>query len=110
MDSKLKLTIFLSWVFLLDKKILSAIAATPNQSIPDTIQDDFEFIGNILEALGTAVASEEDATALIRTGEILEIIGNIEVAASTLTDNRKLQKLLRGIATNCRRSCHVAIR
>lgn len=74
--------------------ILSAIAATPNQSIPDTIQDDFEFIGNILEALGTAVASEEDATALIRTGEILEIIGNIEVAASTLTDNRKLQKLL----------------
>ena len=45
--------------------ILSAIAATPNQSIPDTIQDDFEFIGNILEALGTAVALEEDATALI---------------------------------------------
>ena len=74
--------------------ILSAIASTPIQSMPESIQDDFEFIGNILEALGTAVASEEDATAIVHSGEILQIIGNIEVAASILTDNSDLQSLL----------------
>lgn len=74
--------------------ILSAIATTPIKSIPESIQDDFEFIGNILEALGTAIASEEDATALVQAGEIISIIGNIEVAASILTDNSELQNLL----------------
>jgi len=74
--------------------ILSAIASTPIQSIPESVQDDFDFIGNILEALGTAIASEEDATALVQAGEILSIIGNIEVAASILTDNSELQNLL----------------
>ncbi len=74
--------------------ILSAIATTPIKSIPDDIQEDFEFIGNILEALGTAIASEEDATALVKTGEVLEIIGNIEVAASILTNNEELENVL----------------
>ena len=49
--------------------VLSAIATTPSQAIPDAIQDDFEFIGSILEALGIAIASEEDAAALVKTGE-----------------------------------------
>ena len=74
--------------------VLSAIATTPSKSIPDAIQDDIEFIGSILEALGTAIGSNEDATALVKTGELIDVIGSLEVAASAQTDNKQLQRLL----------------
>ena len=74
--------------------VLSAIATTPSQSIPDAIQDDFEFIGSILEALGIAIASDEDATVLDKTGELIDIIGSLEIAASTLNDNNELKNIL----------------
>ena len=74
--------------------VLSAIATTPSQSFLENIQDDLEFIGSILEALGTAIASDEDATTLVKTGELIDVIGSLEVAASAQTDNKQLQRLL----------------
>jgi hypothetical protein len=74
--------------------ILSAISITPIQSIPESILNDLDFIGNILEAVGTAIASDEDATAIVHAGEIISIIGNIESAAGSLTKNSELQTLL----------------
>ena len=74
--------------------VLSAIATTPSQAIPDAIQEDFEFIGSILEALGVAIASDEDATALVKTGELIDVIGSLEVAVSTLTEDKQLQDIL----------------
>lgn len=74
--------------------ILSAISITPIQSIPQSILNDLDFIGNILEAAGTAIASDEDATALVHAGEIISVIGNIESAAASLTRNSELQTLL----------------
>ena len=74
--------------------VLSAIAKTPSRLFPETIQDDLEFIGSILEALGTAIASDEDSTTLVKTGELIDVIGSLEVAVSAKIDNKQLQSLL----------------
>ena len=74
--------------------ILSAISITPIKSIPESILNDLDFIGNILEAVGTAIASDEDATAIVHAGEIISVIGNIESAAASLTKNSELQTIL----------------
>lgn len=74
--------------------IVTAIASTPSQIFTEQTLTDFNVIGNILEAGGTAIAAEGEDGLLNIVGEQLQAIGNIAVVAGILSNNEQSGELL----------------
>lgn len=74
--------------------IVSAIGSTPSQIFTEQTLTDFNVIGNLLEAGGTAIAAEGEEGLLNIVGEQLQAIGNITVVAGILSKNEQSSGLL----------------
>lgn len=74
--------------------IITAIGSTPSTIFTEQTLTDFNLIGNILEAGGSAIASESEDALLDRVGEQLQAIGNLTVVAGILNNNEQSSQLL----------------
>ncbi|CQR46508.1 hypothetical protein BN1058_00769 [Paraliobacillus sp. PM-2] len=82
--SKQENIVFGGWVQAIGT-VLSALGNTPNIPIPSKIKEDFDLIGNVLQATGNAIQVEtitlEDLNSI---GNEIQAIGNTTVVASFL--------------------------
>ena len=74
--------------------IVTAISSTPSNIFTEQTLTDFNLIGNILEAGGTAIAAEGEEGLLNIVGEQLQSIGNIVVVGGILSKNEQSSELL----------------
>lgn len=74
--------------------IIAAIGSTPSRIFTEQTLTDFNLIGNILEAGGTAIAAEAGSELLDVVGDQLQAIGNIAVVAGILNSNEQSSELL----------------
>ncbi|MFY0742990.1 hypothetical protein AB1K09_10685 [Solibacillus silvestris] len=74
--------------------LLSAIASTPSNIFTQQTLTDFNLIGNILEAGGSAVVSETEDALLNKVGDQLQAIGNLATVAGILSKNEQSGQLL----------------
>lgn len=74
--------------------IVSAIGSTPSTVFTDQTLNDFNIIGNILEAGGSAIVAEAENTLLDRVGGQISAIGNLAVVAGILSENEQSGQLL----------------
>lgn len=74
--------------------IVTAIGSTPSQIFTEQTLTDFNVIGNILEAGGSAIAAEGEEGLVNIVGEQLQAIGNITVVAGILSNNEQSGELL----------------
>jgi hypothetical protein len=94
MDNELKAT-FGSWVQAIGTT-LSAIGATPFKNISDTLPEDLNLWGNVLQATGNSlVADSEENFTLEKIGNAIQAIGNSTVIVGILINfNEKTKKEL----------------
>ena len=74
--------------------ILTAIGSTPSTFFTEQTLTDFNLIGNILEAGGSAIAAESEDALLDRVGDQIQAIGNLTVVAGILSNNEQAGQLL----------------
>lgn len=74
--------------------IVSAIGSTPSTIFSEQTLKDFNIIGNILEAGGSAIVSETEDALLDRVGAQISAIGNLVVVAGILSKNEQSGELL----------------
>ena len=74
--------------------ILSAIGSTPSTIFTEQTLTDFNVIGNILQAGGSAIEVESEDSLLDRVGDELQAIGNLTVVAGILNKNEQTSELL----------------
>lgn len=74
--------------------IVSAIGSTPSTVFTEQTLNDFNIIGNILEAGGSAIVAEAENTLLDRVGGQISAIGNLAVVAGILSENEQSGQLL----------------
>lgn len=74
--------------------IVSAIGSTPSTFFTQQTLNDFNIIGNILEAGGSAIVAEAENTLLDRVGGQLSSIGNLAVVAGIFSKNEQSGQLL----------------
>ncbi|AWE07310.1 hypothetical protein DCE79_07945 [Lysinibacillus sp. 2017] len=74
--------------------IITAIGSTPSTIFTQQTLTDFNIIGNILEAGGTAIAAESEDSLLNSVGDQLQAIGNLAVVAGILGNNEQSSQLL----------------
>ncbi|WP_342573031.1 hypothetical protein MHH37_11325 [Solibacillus sp. FSL K6-1781] len=74
--------------------LLSAIASTPSNIFTQQTLTDFNLIGNILEAGGSAVVSETEDALLNKVGDQLQAIGNLATVVGILSKNEQSGQLL----------------
>ena len=77
--------------------VVAAIGSTPSKVIPATILEDFVFIGNSLQGIGSALVVESPETLENdRVGSAIQSIGNLTVLIALLQDegrpSRRLNK------------------
>ena len=70
--------------------IISAIGSTPSSIFTNQTLEDFNLIGNILEAGGSAIVSETEDTLLNKAGGQIAAIGNLAVVAGILSKNEQI--------------------
>ena len=74
--------------------IISAIGSTPSTVFTQQTLTDFNIIGNILEAGGSAIVAETEDAMLDRAGGQLSALGNLAVVAGILSKNEQSGQLL----------------
>ncbi|MCH7323183.1 hypothetical protein LZ480_15000 [Solibacillus sp. MA9] len=74
--------------------IVSAIGSTPSKVFSEQTLTDFNLIGNVLEAGGTAIAAKGEEGLLNIVGDQIQAIGNIAVIAGILNNNEQSGELL----------------
>lgn len=74
--------------------IITAIGSTPSKIFTEQTLTDFNLIGNVLEAGGTAIAAKGEEGLLNIVGEQIQSIGNIAVIAGILNNNERSSELL----------------
>lgn len=74
--------------------ILSAIGSTPSTTFSEQTLEDFNIIGNILEAGGSAIVSDTEDAILNRVGGQISAIGNVLVVAGILSKNEQFGQRL----------------
>lgn len=74
--------------------IISAIGSTPSTVFTQQTLTDFNIIGNILEAGGSAIVAETEDAMLDRAGGQISAIGNLAVVAGILSKNEQSGQLL----------------
>ena len=74
--------------------IISAIGSTPSTIFTDQTLEDFNLIGNTLEAVGSAIVADTEDTLLNEVGGQIAAIGNLTVIAGILSNNEQLSKQL----------------
>lgn len=74
--------------------IITAIGSTPSTIFTQQTLTDFNLIGNILEAGGSAIAAEGEEALLNRVGEQIQAIGNVAAVAGILNKNEQTSQLL----------------
>ena len=74
--------------------IISAIGSTPSTIFSQQTLTDFNVIGNILQAGGSAIGVEAEAALLDVVGGQLSAIGNLAVVAGILSENEQSGQLL----------------
>lgn len=74
--------------------VITAIGSTPSTVFSQQTLNDFNIIGNILEAGGTAIAAEGEDALLDIVGDQLQAIGNITVVAGIMGNNEQTSQLL----------------
>lgn len=74
--------------------IVAAIGDTPTPKIPETIKTDLRLIGNVLQAVGSALAAENEPLSIDVLGDILQSAGNATVIIGILdNDEASSQRL-----------------
>jgi len=74
--------------------IISAIGSTPSTIFTEQTLEDFNLIGNILEAGGSAIVAETEDSLLNEVGGQIAAIGNLAVVAGILSKNEQTSQLL----------------
>lgn len=74
--------------------IISAIGSTPTTIFSQQTLQDFNLIGNILEAGGSAIVAQTEEDLLNTVGNQLQAIGNLGAVASILNENEQISQLL----------------
>lgn len=74
--------------------IISAIGSTPSTIFTNQTLEDFNIIGNILEAFGSAIVADTEDVLLDKVGGQISAIGNLEVVAGILAENEQLGQML----------------
>ena len=74
--------------------LITAIGSTPSTMFSQQTLTDFNIIGNILEAGGTAIAAESEDALLDQVGDQLQAIGNLTVVAGIMGKNEQASQLL----------------
>lgn len=74
--------------------IITAIGSTPSTIFTEQTLEDFNIIGNVLEAGGSAIALENEDALLVKVGGQLQVIGNIAEVAGILYKNEHTSQLL----------------
>ncbi len=74
--------------------IITAIASTPSKIFTEQTLTNFNLIGNVLEAGGTAIAAKGEEGLLNIVGDQIQAIGNIAVIAGILNNNEQSGELL----------------
>lgn len=74
--------------------IVSAIGSTPSTFFTQQTLTDFNVIGNILQAGGSAIVVETENAVLDVVGGQLSAIGNLAVVAGILSENEQSSQLL----------------
>lgn len=74
--------------------LVSAIGSTPSTIFTQQTLTDFNIIGNVLEAGGSAIVSETEDTLLNTVGDQLQAIGNLATIAGILSKNEQSGQLL----------------
>lgn len=74
--------------------IISAIGSTPSTFFSQQTLEDFNVIGNILQAGGSAIGVETEEALLDVVGGQLSAIGNLAVVAGILSENEQSGQLL----------------
>ena len=74
--------------------LVSAISSTPSTIFTQQTLDDFNLIGNILEAGGSALVSETEDALLNTIGDQLQAVGNLAIVAGILSKNEQSGQLL----------------
>ncbi|RSK44048.1 DUF6944 family repetitive protein [Bacillus canaveralius] len=77
--------------------IISAIVSTPSNFIKSDLQNDLDLIGNVLQAVGTALQADgQEEISLEKVGNEIQAIGNVIVIAGMAIDFEKVteQKLI----------------
>ncbi|HWK23697.1 MAG TPA: hypothetical protein VNS08_11770 [Ureibacillus sp.] len=74
--------------------IISAIGSTPSTVLTDRTLEDFNLIGNVLEAVGGAIVAETEDTLFNKAGGQIAVIGNLTAVAGILSKNEQLSQRL----------------
>lgn len=74
--------------------VVTAIGSTPSAFFTEQTLTDFNIIGNLLEAGGSAIAASAEGTLLNNAGDQLQAIGNLTVVAGILEKNAQSSQLL----------------
>lgn len=74
--------------------IISAISSTPSTVFTEQTLEDFNLIGNTLQAVGSAIVAETEDTLINEVGGQIAAVGNLTAIAGILSKNEQLNQRL----------------
>lgn len=74
--------------------IISAISSTPSTVFTEQTLEDFNLIGNTLQAVGSAIVAETEDTIINEVGGQIAAVGNLAAIAGILSKNEQLNQQL----------------
>lgn len=74
--------------------IISAISSTPSTVFTEQTLEDFNLIGNTLQAVGSAIVAETEETLINEVGGQIAAVGNLTAIAGILSKNEQLNQQL----------------
>lgn len=74
--------------------IISAISSTPSTVFTEQTLEDFNLIGNTLQAVGSAIVAETEDTIINEVGGQIAAVGNLTAIAGILSKNEQLNQQL----------------
>lgn len=74
--------------------IISAISSTPSTVFTEQTLEDFNLIGNTLQAVGSAIVAETEDTLINEVGGQIAAVGNLASIAGILSKNEQLNQRL----------------
>jgi len=77
--------------------IVAAIGDTPTERIPETIKTDLRLIGNVLQAVGSALTADNEPLSIDVLGDILQSAGNVTVVMGILDNDESSSQRLETI-------------
>ena len=76
---------------------MAAIGDTPFKNMPETIKTDLRIVGNVLQAVGSALTSDNEPIFIDIVGDILQSAGNVTVIIGILDENEQSSQRLETI-------------